>query len=74
MSTIDIRKELHHYIDNSPDDIIAAVFAMLKTYNNDYYSEDIDIQQYNNDNDTVMKAMDNGEFDLHEDVKKALLK
>lgn len=73
MSTIDIRKELHHYIDNSTDDIIAAVYAMLKTYNKDY-SEDIDTQEYNSDIDTAMKAMDNGEFDLHEDVKKALLK
>ena len=73
MSTIDIRKELHQYIDNSTDDIITAVYAMLKTYNNDS-NETVDIQEYNNDIDRAMKAMDNGEFDLHEDVKKALLK
>ena len=73
MSTIDIRKELHHYIDNSTDDIISAVYAMLKTYNNDN-SEDVDIQEYNNDIDEAMKEIDNGEFDSHEDVKKSLLK
>lgn len=73
MSIIDIRKELHNYIDNSTDDIIAAVHAMLKTYNNDS-NEAVDIQEYNNDIEQAMKAMDDGEFDLHEDVKKALLK
>jgi hypothetical protein len=73
MSTTDIRKELHHYIDNSTDDIIAAVYAMLKTYNNDN-SEDIDIKEYNNDIEQAMKAMDHGEFVSHEDAKKALLK
>lgn len=73
MSTIDIRKELHNYIDNSTDDIIAAVYAMLKAYNSDH-SEDVDKQEYNNDIDEAMKEMDNGVFDLHEDVKKALLK
>ena len=73
MSTIDIRKELHNYIDNSTDDIIAAVYAMLKTYNNDH-SEAVDIQEYNNDIDEAMKEIDNGEFDSHEAVKKSLLK
>ncbi len=73
MSTIDIRKELHNYIDNSTDDIIAAVYAMLKTYNNDQ-SEAVDIQEYNKDIDEAMKEIDNGEFDSHEDVKKSLLK
>ena len=73
MSTIDIRKELHNYIDNSTDDIIAAVYALLKTYNNDY-NESVDIKEYNSDIEEAMKEMDNGEFDLHEDVKKSLLK
>lgn len=73
MSIINIRKELHNYIDNSTDDIIAAVHAMLKTYNNDF-SEDVDIAEYNNEIDKAMEAMDKGEFDLHEDVKKSLLK
>jgi predicted transcriptional regulator len=73
MSTIDIRKELHNYIDNSTDDIIAAVYAMLKTYNKDS-NEVVDIQEYNNDIEQAMKEMDNGEFVSHEDAKKALFK
>lgn len=73
MSTIDIRKELHNYIDNSTDDIIAAVYALLKTYNNDN-NETVDIKEYNSDIEEAMKEMDSGEFDLHEDVKKSLLK
>lgn len=73
MSTLDIRKELHQYIDNSTDDIIAAVYAMLKTYNSEP-GETIDIQEYNNDIDAAMKEMDNGEFTSHESAKKSLLK
>lgn len=73
MSTLDIRKELHQYIDNSTDDIIAAVYAMLKTYNSEP-AEDIDIQEYNNDIDAAMKEIDNGESISHESVKKSLLK
>ena len=73
MSTIDIRKELHSYIDNSTDDIIAAVYALLKTYNTDH-NESLDIKEYNSDIEEAMKEMDKGEFDLHEDVKKSLLK
>ena len=73
MSNIEIRKELHNYIDNSTDDIIAAVYALLKTYNNDN-NEVVDMLEYNTDIDRAMKAIENGEFDLHEDVKKALLK
>lgn len=73
MSSIDIRKELHQYIDNCTDDIIAAVYAMLKTYNNNQ-SEAVNLQQYNNDIDEAMKEMDSGKFITHDDVRKSLLK
>lgn len=73
MSSIDIRKELHQYIDNSTDDIIAAVYAMLKTYNNNQ-SEAVNLQEYNNDIDEAMKEMDSGKFITHDDVRKSLLK
>ena len=70
---MDIRKELHQYIDNSTDDIIAAVYAMLKTYNSEQ-NTDVDIQEYNNDINEAMKEIDNGEFTSHESAKKSLLK
>jgi hypothetical protein len=73
MSNMDIRKELHQYIDNSTDDIIAAVYAMLKTYNSEQ-NADVDIQEYNNDINEAMKEIDNGEFTSHESAKKSLLK
>lgn len=73
MSSIDIRKELHQYIDNSTDDIIAAVYAMLKTYNNNL-SEAVNLQEYNNDIDEAMKEMDSGKFVTHDGVRKSLLK
>ncbi len=73
MSNIEIRKELHNYIDNSTDDIIVAVYALLKTYNNDN-SETVDLKEYNSDIDEAMKEMDSGNFVSHNDVKKMLLK
>ena len=73
MSSIEIRKELHNYIDNSTDDIIAAVYALLKTYNNDN-NETIDMKEYNSDIEEAMKEMDNGNFISHNEVKKMLLK
>jgi hypothetical protein len=73
MNNINIRKELHQYIDNSTDDIIVAVYAMLKTYNSEDKAE-IDIAEYNNDIDAAMKEMDSGEFTSHEAAKKSLLK
>lgn len=73
MSNNDIRKELHQYIDNSTDDIIEAVYAMLKTYNNNQ-SEAVNLQEYNNDIDAAMKEMDSGLFTSHDDVRKSLLK
>lgn len=73
MSTLDIRKELHQYIDNSTDDIVAAVYAMLKTYNSEP-GDDIDVKEYNNDIDAAMKEIDGGEFSSHDSAKKSLLK
>ena len=73
MSSIEIRKELHNYIDNSTDDIITAVYALLKTYNNDN-CEAVDLKEYNSDIDEAMKEMDSGDFVSHDDVKKMLLK
>ena len=73
MSSIEIRKELHQYIDNSTDDIIAAVYALLKTYNSDD-TVSVDLEEYNSDIDEAMKEMDAGKFASHDDVKKSLNK
>ena len=73
MSSIEIRKELHQYIDNSTDDIIAAVYALLKTYNSDD-TVTVDLEEYNSDIDEAMKEMDAGKFASHDDVKKSLIK
>jgi predicted transcriptional regulator len=73
MSIIEIRKELHQYIDNSTDNIIAAVYALLKTYNSDD-TVTVDLEKYNSDIDEAMKEMDAGKFASHDDVKKSLIK
>ena len=74
MSAIEIREQLHKYIDSSPDDIIAAVYSLFKTYNNVNISSDknTDIDHYNNEIDQAMQEIDNGIYKNHEDVKKAL--
>ena len=69
MSNIEIRKELHNYIDNSTDDIIAAVYALLKTYNNDN-NELVDLAEYNNDIDRAIEEYKRGEVLPHEAVVK----
>ena len=73
MSSIEIRKELHQYIDNSTDDIIAAVYALLKTYNSDD-NVTVDLEEYNSDIEEAMKEMDAGKSASHDDVKKSLIK
>ena len=73
MSSIEIRKELHQYIDNSTDDIIVAVYALLKTYNSDD-NVTVDLEEYNSDIEEAMKEMDAGKFVSHEDAKKLLFK
>ena len=74
MSAIEIREQLHKYIDSSADDIIAAVYSLFKTYNNVNISSDknTDIDHYNNEIDKAMHEIDNGIYKNHEDVKKAL--
>ncbi len=74
MSTIEIRKELHQYIDNSTDNIVAAVFALFKTYNNGYAEAGTDITTYNQEIDEAMAEINSGIFSSHDDIKKALRK
>jgi ABC-type transporter lipoprotein component MlaA len=56
MNTIDIRKELHSYIDNSTDDAIAAFYAFVKTHDNDH-KESADIKENNSDIEQAMKEI-----------------
>lgn len=74
MSTIEIREKLHKYIDSSEDDIIAAVFAFFKTYNNIPKNEPLDIAEYNNDINEAMAEIDRGEFYTQEEVEAIIKK
>ena len=74
MSTIEIREKLHKYIDSSEDDIIAAVFAFFKTYNNIPKDEPLDITEYNKDISDAMEEIDKGEFHTHEEVEAIIKK
>jgi hypothetical protein len=74
MSTIEIREKLHQYIDNSEDDIINAVFALFKTYNNSPKMNSADIDEYNKDIDEAMAEIDKGNFYTHEEVKSMIKK
>jgi len=72
MSTIEIREELHKYIDSSEDEIIAAVFELFKSYNS-IPKENLDeIDKYNQEINDAMAEYNKGNYTLHEDVKKEL--
>ncbi len=72
MSTIEIREKLHQYIDNSTDDIVAAVFAFFKTYNKTDKDEEIDINEYNRELEEAMAEIDNGEFNTQSEVESVI--
>ena len=42
--------------------------------NDPKFINEVDLEEYNNDIDTAMKEMDEGKYELHEDVVKSLLK
>jgi hypothetical protein len=74
MSTIAIREKLHQYIDNSEDDIINAVFALFKTYNNTPKMNSEDIAEYNKDIDDAMAEIDKENFHTHSEVESMIKK
>ncbi|MFN0083284.1 MAG: hypothetical protein ACKVOM_12275 [Ferruginibacter sp.] len=74
MSTIEIREKLHKYIDSSEDDIIAAVFAFFKTYNNIPKDEHLDIAEYDKDINDAMEEIDKGDFYTQEEVEAIIKK
>lgn len=74
MSTIEIREKLHQYVDNSEDDIINAVFALFKTYNNSPRMNTEDIAEYNKEIDEAMAEIDNGDFYTHNEVESMIKK
>ena len=73
MSTIEIREKLHQYIDTSTDDIVAAVFALFKTYNT-LPTENADEEIYNKEIDKAIADIAAGEFYTHEEVKSSFRK
>ncbi len=74
MGTIEIREKLHEYIDNSTDDIVAAVFAFFKTYNRIPKDEDLDIAEYNKELEEAMAEIDNDEFYTQSEVESIIMK
>jgi predicted transcriptional regulator len=74
MSTIEIREKLHEYIDKSEDDIVNAVFALFKTYNNSSKMSREEIGEYNKEIDEAMIEINNGNFTTHEEVETIIKK
>lgn len=73
MSTIEIREKLHQYIDTSTDDIVAAVFALFKTYNT-LPTDSTDEELYNKEIDKAIADISAGKFYTHEEVKNSFRK
>ncbi len=74
MSTLEIREKLHQYVDNSEDDIINAVFALFKTYNNSHKMNSADIVEYNKEINEAMTEIDKGNFYTHTEVELMIKK
>jgi predicted transcriptional regulator len=73
MSTIEIREKLHQYIDTSTDDIVAAVFALFKTYNT-LPADNTDEELYNREIDKAIADIAAGKFYTHEEIKSSFRK
>ena len=73
MSTLETREQLHKLIEKSDDSIVMAIYAMLKSYNEDSFSQ-TDLEEYNNDIDKAMEEINQGEFTTHEQAIKKLHK
>lgn len=73
MSTLETKEELHKLIEESDESILKAVYALLKTYNDDLDTE-TDIDEYNRNIDMAMQEIKRGEFSTHEQAIKQLNK
>jgi hypothetical protein len=73
MSTIEIRKKVHEFIDESDDNIINAVYALLKAYHNES-APNVSIEQYNKELNEAEARIDKGEFITQEELEKEIKK
>ncbi len=73
MSTSETKEALHKLIEESDESMIKAVYALLKTYNDDLDTE-TDIEEYNRDIDEAMQELKKGESTTHEQAIKQLNK
>ena len=72
MNTLEIREKLHKYIDSSDDDIVTALFAFFKSYNDVPKEKQEDISEYNQEINEAMSEYAKGNYTTHEDVLKEL--
>lgn len=74
MNTLEIREKLHEYVDKSEDDIINAMFAFFKTYNDSTKISNDDIVDYNIEIDEAMAEINKGDFYTHAEVESIIKK
>ena len=73
MSSLETREQLHKLIEESDDNVVRAIYAILKSYKGNSY-EEIDLDEYNNDIDRALEEIKKGEFTTHEQAIKQLYK
>lgn len=67
MNTIEKRKKLHEYIDNSDELIVDNLYSYFQKQEGSYANF---IKNYNDEIDEAMERIDKGFFITHEDVEK----
>jgi predicted transcriptional regulator len=70
MSTADIRKKLHQYIDESEEKKIHAIYTLLEDEITN--GSRISIEQYNKEIEEAEAEIDRGEYITHEELKKQI--
>jgi hypothetical protein len=73
METVDMRKELHQYIDEGDDRLIRMVYAIIKEYNEDdeYQFTEEEIKQFNERRERWL--LGEGKTYTWEEVKQSIL-
>ncbi|HEX8460494.1 MAG TPA: hypothetical protein VF623_03655 [Segetibacter sp.] len=67
MNTIEKRKKLHEYIDNSNEEVVDSLYSYLQTPKSSHVDF---VRNYNSEIDEAMARIDKGFFTSHENVEK----
>jgi hypothetical protein len=73
MSTAELRKKVHEFINDSDERMLRVVYAMLQAYQSEA-ELGTSVEEYNNEIDEAMARMDTGEYYTQDEAKEILKK